>query len=112
LGRKLQGHAQNFGRGGDVFLADRQHRYLGRTCPWKQCGPGIRASCDALHCGRRPYLHDDLETIKLPPNLIASPPLELWPYELFKERVNERAGRPSSHRQRRARSKSKKRRRR
>lgn len=60
-GRQLQGHAQNFGRGGEVFLADRQHRYLGRICPWKECGPGIRASYDALHCGRRPYLHDDLE---------------------------------------------------
>ena len=36
-------------------------------------------SCDALHCGRRPYLHDDLETIQLPKSLIAAPPLELWP---------------------------------
>jgi predicted nucleotidyltransferase len=79
LGRKLQGHAQSFNRGGEVFLADPQGHYLGRTCPWKECGPGIRLSCDALHCGRRPYLHDDLEAIRLPGSLIAAPPIELWP---------------------------------
>jgi hypothetical protein len=79
LARKLQGHAQSFNRGGDVFLADPQGNYLGRTCPWKRCGPGIRISCDALHCGRRPYLHDDLETVRLSEDLIAAPPIELWP---------------------------------
>jgi hypothetical protein len=79
LGRKLQGHAQGFNRGGEVFLADPEGNYLGRTCPWKRCGPGIRASCDALHCGRRHYLHDDLETVCLAKDLIAAPPLELWP---------------------------------
>jgi len=35
LGRKLQGHAQSFNRGGEVFLADPRGNYLGRTCPWK-----------------------------------------------------------------------------
>jgi len=79
LGRKLQGHAQSFARGGEVFLADPQGHYLGRTCPWKRCGPGIRISCDALHCGRRPYLHDDLETVRLSEDLIVAPPIELWP---------------------------------
>lgn len=79
LGRKLQGHAQSFARGGEVFLADPRGHYLGRTCPWKQCGPGIRISCDALHCGRRPYLHDDLETIALDRSLILTPSIELWP---------------------------------
>lgn len=79
LGRKLQGHALSFGRGGEVFLADPRGNYLGRTCPWKRCGPGIRVSCDALHCGCRPYLHDDLETICLDETLILAPPIELWP---------------------------------
>ncbi len=79
LGRKLQGHAQAFNRGGEVFLADLQGHYLGRTCPWKACGPGIRASCDALHCGRRPYLHDDLETLRLAEKLMGEPAIELWP---------------------------------
>ncbi|HNT77897.1 MAG TPA: UPF0158 family protein [Anaerolineae bacterium] len=79
LGRKLRGHAQSFSRSADVFLADPQHEYLGRLCPWKQCGPGLRQSCDALHCGQRPYLHDDLNTLRLSTALIATPPLELWP---------------------------------
>jgi hypothetical protein len=79
LGRNLQGHAQGFNRGGEVFLAGPRGDYLGRTCPWKQCGPGIRASCDALHCGRRLYLHDDLAAIHLSGDLIAAPPVELWP---------------------------------
>lgn len=79
LGRKLNGHVQSFGRGGEVFLANPQGDYLGRTCPWKQCGPGIRASCDARHCGRRPYLHDDWDAIQLAPALIAAPPVGLWP---------------------------------
>lgn len=79
LGRRLQGHAQSINRGGEVFLADPQHRYLGRICPWKRCGPGIRASCDALHCGQRLFLHDDLKDIHLPKTFIAQPPIELWP---------------------------------
>jgi hypothetical protein len=70
---------QNIAHGGELFLADPQHRYLGRTCPWKQCGPGIRLSCDALHCGRWLFLHDDLETIQLSEEIIAVPPIELWP---------------------------------
>jgi hypothetical protein len=34
---------------------------------------------DARHCGRRPYLHDDVTTIRLSAALVAGPPLELWP---------------------------------
>lgn len=79
--RQLNGRAMQTGRsrGGDVFLADVSGNYLGRTCPWKECGPGIRLSCDALHCGQRHYLHDDLQAIKLQPALIQAPPIELWP---------------------------------
>jgi predicted nucleotidyltransferase len=79
--RQLNGRAMQTGRsrGGDVFLADVSGNYLGRTCPWKECGPGIRLSCDALHCGQRHYLHDDLQAIKLQPALIEAPPIELWP---------------------------------
>jgi len=35
--------------------------------------------CDALHCGQRHYLHDDLKAIKLAPGVLAAPPLEVWP---------------------------------
>jgi len=78
-GRKLLGHCQSRNCGADVFLANPSGDYLGRLCPWKRCGPGIRASCDAQHCGGRLYLHDDLDTIELPSSLIAAPPIELWP---------------------------------
>ena len=63
-----------------VALADERGIYIGRTCHWKDCRPGVRRSCDALHCGRRPYLHDDLDTIRLNPALVHSPPVTLWPY--------------------------------
>ncbi len=79
LTRRLQGRAQTLNRGGEVFLADPKGKYLGRICPWKNCGPGIRVSCDALHCGRRHYLHDDWRAVRLTRDLIAAPPLELWP---------------------------------
>jgi len=79
LGRQLSGHMTSNRAGADVFLAGEDNRYLGRTCPWKNCGPGYRASCDASHCGKRPFLHDDLNTIRLPEELITQPPVVLWP---------------------------------
>ena len=79
LGRKLRGHCQQMNRGGEVFLADKRTNYLGRTCPWKTCAPGIRSRCDARNCGKRPFLHDDFGDIKLVKSLIAKPPVELWP---------------------------------
>jgi len=79
LGRLLKGRLQSQSLGADVFLADEDGRYLGRTCSWKLCGPGIRARCAALHCGRRPYLHDDLLVVQLDDALVAAPPVELWP---------------------------------
>ena len=78
--RRLQGHAQGFNRGADVFLADECGTYIGRTCHWKDCRPGVRQACDALHCGRRPYLHDDLDAIRLNTNVVLSPPVTIWPF--------------------------------
>ena len=77
--RQLQGRLQGLNHWADVFLADEHRRYLGRTCTWRECWPGIRASCDALHCGRRPHLHDDLGDVRLNQALIESPPVEIWP---------------------------------
>ena len=79
LGRRLLGRAQSINRGGEVFLADPENRYLGRICPWKECAPGVRMRCDALHCGQRHYLHDDLKAIRLKREVVASPPIVLWP---------------------------------
>lgn len=78
-GRRLKGHAQSQNRGADIFLADPSGNYIGRICHWRECRPGIRASCDARHCGRRPFLHDDLDDVALDASLIKAPPLELWP---------------------------------
>ena|ERR1043166_4583419 len=77
-GRKLKGRAQQMNRGADIFLSNAQGHYIGRTCHWKQCGPGIRLSCDALNCGKRAFLHDDLATVKLSDDTLRSA-LELWP---------------------------------
>lgn len=79
LGRKLAGHMQGFNRGGEVFLADARGNYLGRTCRWKRCEPYIRARCEAQHCGRRQYLNDDFQNLRLAKTLIDEPPVELWP---------------------------------
>lgn len=83
--RRLQGRAQSLNRGGEVFLANPEEQYIGRICPWKECGPGIRASCDAWHCGRREYLHDDFGAIQLSEELVKAPPIEIWPN--YKARV-------------------------
>jgi hypothetical protein len=78
-GRRLKGHAQSRNKGADIFLADPAGNYIGRICHWRECYPGKRMSCDARHCGRRAYLHDDLDDVTLDASLIKAPPLELWP---------------------------------
>ncbi|HVU32691.1 MAG TPA: UPF0158 family protein [Opitutaceae bacterium] len=78
-GRKLGGHAQQLNRGVDVFLANERGEYIGRTCHWRECGPRFRATCDALHCGQRHYLHDDFRALRLKKAVIEAPPIELWP---------------------------------
>jgi len=80
--RRLRGHLQSHNLGADVFLADPRGNYLGRTCPWKRCGPGIRMSCDARNCGGRLYLHDDWDAVRLKKRLIRRPPILLWPQVL------------------------------
>lgn len=81
LKRRLLGKTLQTGDscGADVFLCNPQGEYLGRICSWKECAPGIRKSCQAQHCGRREYLYDDLQNVRLKPEVIAEPPLELWP---------------------------------
>jgi hypothetical protein len=78
LGRKMKGRAQQMNRGADIFLTDAEGRYIGRTCSWRECGWGVRRSCDALNCGKRHYLHDDLVTVTLSPETVRAA-LELWP---------------------------------
>ena len=82
--RRLRGRAQSLGSGADVFLGAENGVYLGRTCPWRTCRPGVRVACDASHCGRRPFLHDDLSTVAIAAALVSEPPLELVPREVVR----------------------------
>ena len=78
LGRRLKGSAQaGLNSGADVFLADSSDRYLGRICHYRECHP--RALCRARHCGAVPHLADDLDMVSLSIDLIATPPIVLWP---------------------------------
>jgi len=74
-GRRLQGLAQTINLGADIFLADTAGRYLGRICHYRE----PRVACHAQHCGLRTHLNDDLHRVTLSKDLLASPPIELWP---------------------------------
>ena len=78
LGRKLKGRTGSEGGGADIFLTDAHGNYIGRTCSWKECRYGARRSCDALNCGRRQYLHDDLQIVTLSKEAIGRA-MKLWP---------------------------------
>jgi hypothetical protein len=76
-GRRLKGSAQTINLGADIFLADVTGRYLGRICHYRECHP--RVACLAQHCGRREHLNDDLHVVTLSKELLAAPPVDLWP---------------------------------
>jgi uncharacterized protein DUF6932 len=75
--RRLKGAAQMINLGADVFLSDKDRQYIGRICHYRECHP--RMACRARHCGRREHLNDDLHIVTLSSDLIAAPPVELWP---------------------------------
>jgi len=77
--RRLKGRTQTKNRGADIFLSNPSGQYIGRICHWKECAPGIRMSCNAQHCGERQYLHDDLDVVRLSNQLVANPPILVWP---------------------------------
>lgn len=78
-GRRLKGRVQGWNKGADIFLANPDGLYIGRTCHWRECVPGVRLACRAQHCGGRQFLHDDLHVVTLARKLVLSPALELWP---------------------------------
>ena len=41
----------------------------------------------AMHCGARPYLHDDLDAVRVEEEVIAQPPVVLWPDPAVVEEV-------------------------
>ena len=76
VGRRLKGSAQAINLGADIFLANASGHYLGRICHYRECHP--RAAC-AQNCGRREHLNDDLHVVTLSNELLAAPPIDLWP---------------------------------
>ena len=77
VGRGLKGAGQRINLGADVFLADESGAYLGRVCHYRECHP--RVLCRAQHCGGRNHLNDHLHVVTLSRELVAAPPVELWP---------------------------------
>jgi hypothetical protein len=76
-GRRLKGSAQAINLGADIFLADATGHYLGRICHYRERHP--RVACLAQHCGFREHLNDDLHVVTLSKELLAAPPIDLWP---------------------------------
>jgi hypothetical protein len=76
-GRRLMGQAQTINLGADILLADTTGRHLSRACHYCECH--LRVLCQAQHCGQRDHLNDDLHIVTLTQELIALPPVELWP---------------------------------
>jgi uncharacterized protein DUF6932 len=86
-GRRLKGKAQGQSSGADIFLANPSGRYIGRICHWRECRSFIRASCDAHHCGKREFLHDDFDAVTLDPLVVHTPAIDLWPQVIRRVKV-------------------------
>jgi hypothetical protein len=87
VARQLKGKSQGRNSGADIFVVNARGAYQGRICHYRDCRPGIRLSCRAQHCGRRPHLCDDLHVLQLPADLIGAPPLDLWPDVVVRARI-------------------------
>ncbi len=77
IGRKLKGALQAQNLGADIFLANPEHEYIGRTCSHRECH--YRAGCGGLNCRPNSWIKTDLHLIKLDRGLVARPPLTIWP---------------------------------
>ena len=89
VGRQLQGRAQGLSSGADIFLVNDKQEYLGRVCHYSDCRPWIRASCQALNCGRNQYICDDLDSIRLDSDVVAHPPVVLYPQIIIQTQLPE-----------------------
>jgi predicted nucleotidyltransferase len=77
FGRKLKGTAQTHNHGADIFLANAEGHYIGRTCSFRECHPRVR--CSGTNCRHGGWVCDDFYVLRLNDELIAKPPLEVWP---------------------------------
>jgi hypothetical protein len=73
----LSGSCFSCCKGADIFLAEEGGRYPGRICHYREYHP--RRACLAEHCGRPEHLNDDFHVVTLSNELLAAPPIELWP---------------------------------
>ena len=54
--------------------------YLGRTCPWKDCRPGVCfPATPCIAAVSRAYLNDDPATLHLSDEMVTSAAVQLWP---------------------------------
>lgn len=86
VGRKLTGRMLSMPEsvGSDVFLANEQHEYLGRTCNYRECHP--RAACRGGQCYGT-YICNDFHIFTLEKEVIESPPVEVFPRVVIRDRI-------------------------
>jgi hypothetical protein len=75
-GRRLQGVAQTVNLGADIFLPMKMGAMSVASAI---IATAFRVACIAQNCGRREHLNDDLQVVSLSKELIAAPPVTLWP---------------------------------
>ena len=86
IGRKLKGRMVSMpnAAGADVFLANEAHEYLGRTCSYRECHP--RVACEGSQCYGT-YIANDFHVFTPGPEVIQSPPVEVYPQVVIRERI-------------------------
>lgn len=85
IGRKLKGGLQGHNSGADIFLCDTNHRYIGRTCNYRECFP--RRACEGETCRRNSWLNTDFHLVRLKTDLCENPPVVIWPNRQIAESV-------------------------
>jgi hypothetical protein len=85
VGRKLKGCLVGHNSGADIFLCDTNHRYIGRTCNYRECHR--RVACEGETCRPGSWLNTDFHLVKLAPTLCENPPVIIWPFQQTAESV-------------------------
>lgn len=85
VGRKLKGFLQGLNSGADIFLCDASHRYIGRTCNYRECHS--RVACEGNNCRRGSWLNTDFHLVKLKRELCENPPVIIWPEQRISDSV-------------------------
>ena len=86
-GRKLKGRCQGHNAGADIFLCNREGKYLGRTCSYRECHP--RVACLGRQCHLGTKIKDDFDDVKLSTKLTRNQGLVLWPSVIKRVQIPE-----------------------